>query len=220
MMRCCWIIALGLELTQLATAQPLQHIPNAAFSQWNGPEPVGWVTNNVYDEQGKLLRALVVQASTAGAALRVNRTIHRAEVPALVAFEGGMLSSRLVPFMPTADKPVRLQIRYQFIPDSADILRTDLILDSRNTEPGTLKPDNTCDCQLKSALGSGSVVLPATPTSQTVTFEAVFTNPANSAIAPPGCAVYVWKIRFWLENKTTHLHEATTAVIEQVEILP
>ncbi len=203
-----------------STAQALQQIPNADFSRWTGPEPTGWQSNNVYDDRGKLLRTLVEPAETAGAKLTVKRVVHREEAPAIVSFDGGMLTSRLVPFMPTAEKSVRLQVRYRFVPDSADILKADVLLDSRNNEPGRLTPDLTCDCQLKSPFGSGPVTLPAAGTSQTVTFDAVFTNPADPSAVPPGCPMYIWKIRFWIENKATHPHERTEAIIEQVQIRP
>ena len=201
-----------------ALAQRLQQLPNAAFTQWTGPEPVGWQTNNVYDDKGKLLRSLVEPVGTAGARLVVKRVVHREETPAIVVFEGGALNSPLRPFMPPADTPVRLLVRYQFVSDSADVLMAAVSLESRNTETGTPKPDKTCDCELKNPPGSGPITLPAAATSQTVAFDAVFPNATSPGTVPPGCMMYVWKIRFWIENKSSHPHEGTTALIEQVQL--
>ncbi len=143
-----------------ALAQQLQQLPNAAFTQWTGPEPANWRSNNVYNDKGKLLRTLVEPVGTAGAKLLVKRVVHREEAPAIVVFEGGALRSPLLPFMPQADTPVRLQVRYQFVSDSADVLMAAISLESRNTETAPPKPDKTCDCQLTSLFGSESVPLP------------------------------------------------------------
>lgn len=212
---------LGLILVPfVVTAQSLTHVPNADFSRWNGPEPAGWYTNNVYDEQGKLLRTVVEHAGTTGVRLLALRTVHRAAAPALVAYEGGELTSPLLPQFVDPKQPVQLQIRYQFAPDSADVLRVDVSLESRDTEPNSPKPNPHCTCTVTSSLGTLPLSLPVASDAKRLTVNAVFASTERPNLPPPGCLLYVWKVRFWLENKSSHLHEKTTATLEHVDYQP
>lgn len=199
----------------LVHAQTLRNVPNGDFSRWNGTEPVGWHTNNVYDEQGKLVQTLVKPLGRSGVQLGAKRVVYRTDAPAIDAWYGGQVTSALIPYMPEAGKPIALTIRYRFRPDSADVLRAEVQLESRDKLADHLTPDPACVCRFNT--GNGPLLL--SPATNSVTVRATFAG-ANTDIRPPGCAMYVWKIRFWLTNATTHLHEATEAIIEQISLEP
>lgn len=67
----------------LTGAQSVQTLPNANFNQWVQDEPASWYTNNVYDNQGKLVQAVVIPAGTTGARLLAKHVVYRAETPKL-----------------------------------------------------------------------------------------------------------------------------------------
>ena len=200
-------------------SQSLKQLPNADFSRWKEAEPVGWFTNNVYDEQGKLVQTLVQPAGTVGAKLGVKRVVFRAAAPALTGFRAGELSSPPIPYLADAGKPIQLQFSYQFAPDSADVLRADISLDTRDTEPGTLVAANACACKLTSSLGRFPLVLPPAATPQTITVGAIFGGGTTPNAVPANCLLFAWKIRFWLDKPVagpTHPHEASVAVIGEL----
>lgn len=213
-----WLLVCSFLLTgwHATMAQSLTQLPNADFSHWDQAEPVGWQTNNVYDEQRKLMQTVVVPAGTTGARLLAKRVIYRPDPPALESWYAGQLSSPLVPFMPPAGKPVALTIHYRFRPDSADVLRAEIQLDTRDLKPRSTEPDPACICRFAGI--NGPILLPANQTS--VTLKATFSDPASPDQVPRSCSLYVWKIRFWLENPSTHAHEATEAVIDQITLEP
>lgn len=200
----------------ISDAKLLQQLPNANFSKWTQAEPDGWYTNNVYNEQGQLQQAVVVPAGANGARLLAKRVVYRTDTPIIDAWYGGQLTSALMPFMPTEGKPIALTIHYSFQPDSADVLRAEVQLQSRDNEPGTLNPDKNCFCQFKGI--NGPVRL--SPTENSITLQATFADANSPSQVPPGCMMYVWKIKFWLENATTHPHAATKAIIEKITLQP
>ena len=197
----------------LASAQ----IPNSDFSQWQNNEPVSWRTNNIYDDQAKLQQAVVGSAGNSGAKLLVKKVIYRAETPSIISFYGGKLESKLAMFMPKAGTAIQLSFNYSFKSDSADVLKAEISLNSRNNEIGTLNENKICVCQLKNDFGGEILMLPASENSKTISLKAVFPNNADPNKLPPECAMYVWKIKFWLENSATHLHEKTVAIIEKIQ---
>lgn len=207
-----WLLLL---LASPVMAQSLGQIPNADFSRWLNDEPVGWHTNNVYDEQGKLVQTLVKPLGTSGVQLGTKRVIYRTDDPAIDAWYSGQLSSALIPYMPEAGKPIALTIRYRFKPDSADVLRAEVRLESRDKLPDNVTPDPACTCRFSA--DNGPLLLAPNNTSMTV--RAMFAG-ATPTVQPPGCAMYVWKIRFWVANDTTHPHEATEAVIDKIVLEP
>ncbi|WP_375444498.1 hypothetical protein [uncultured Fibrella sp.] len=213
---CLFGIALLLFVSSCtASAQLLRQLPNADFSRWRAAEPTGWHTNNVYDEQGTLQQTLVKPLGTSGVQLLAKRVVYRTDVPVIDAWYGGQLWSALVPYMPEVGKPIALTIRYRFRPDSADVLQAEVRLESRDKLPDHVTPDPACACRFSGA--DGPLIL--SPTTTSVTVRAQFVG-ATSAARPPGCAMYVWKIRFWLTNATTHPHEGTEAIIEQISLEP
>ncbi|MEZ0541101.1 hypothetical protein [Fibrella arboris] len=200
---------------QLAHAQPLRNVPNGDFSRWSTNEPVGWHTNNVYDEQGTLQQSLVAPAGTAGVRLLAKQVIYRSETPVIDAWYGGQLSSPSIPYMPEAGKPVALTIRYRFKPDSADVLQAEVRLESRDKLADHVTPNPACTCRFNSLDGP----LNLSPVGNSVTLRAQFAGP-DPSVRPAGCAMYVWKIRVWLTNKTTHPHTASEAIIENIRLEP
>src|SRR5207237_5052673 len=93
--------------------------------------------------------AVVEPAGTVGARLLAKRVVYRNDAPVIDAWYGGELSSALMPFMPSEGKPIALTIHYKFRPDSADVLRAEIQLESCDNEPGTMNPDKNCRCQFK-----------------------------------------------------------------------
>lgn len=193
-------------------------IPNADFSQWQNNEPTNWLTNNLYDSDKKFTEAFVIPASGKGAKLLVKKIAHTTEEPAVVSYYGGKIESRLIPMMIESGKSIQLSFDYEFKSDSADVLKAQITLESRNTHDGTLTPNKRCDCQLKNDTGGEIITLPATESRKIISLKAIFSNNTEPNKVPVGCMMYVWKIKFWLENTSTHPHENTYAIIEKIQL--